>query len=451
MRLEFSRCVVTAIFASLFAASDAHAQSVVPGPGATGTRATTLNNASATPPQQTLGQLIGFICPPGNLLSSDLQARCNDIVRAVVLDRNNAGAQAALQAMAPEENSAVQTVGVDANEQQDENVRDRLEHCRQRLLNGKDEAAPQDGLSEDAGACAEDAGDSRWGLYLNGNFGIGDKDSTARETGFSMNSYGVTGGADYRLTDASLLGMSLGYTGQNVDLDSNSGKLDTDAVAVSIYGSYYPSAASYVNVIGMYTVTGHDQERNIVYSIAGRPSNVNQKAISDTVSDEIAGSVEAGYDFQRAQWTLTPYARIDIAHTEIDGYSERMSNPNAQGSGLAMQIDDQDFTSLTTAFGARAASSIMMERFDLFPQVGIEYLHEFENDNEDTTGRFVDDRSRSTFLLPTDAPDRNYANVSAGLSADFRNGWSGHFAYQGLLGYKDLQVHVFEIGVRLQY
>lgn len=426
------------------------AQTVVPGPGATGTRAGALNAASATPPQQTLGQLIGFICPPGTLLSADLQARCNDIVRAVVIDRNNAGAQAALQAMAPEENAAVQTVGVDADEQQDKAVRERLEHCRQRLIDGE-QAAPGNDLSMDAGACAEDAGDSRWGIYLNGNFGLGDKDTTARETGFSMNSYGITGGTDYRLTDASIVGLSLGYTAQDVDLDSNSGELDTDGVAVSVYGSYYPSVESYVNVIGSYTVTDHDQARNIIYSIAGRPSNVNQSALSDTVSDEIAGSIEAGYDFARERWTLTPYARVDIAHTEIDGYTERMSSATTQGSGLAMQIDAQDFTSLTTAFGARAATTISLATIDVFPQIGAEYLHEFENDNEDTTGRFVDDRSRSTFLLPTDAPDRDYGNVSAGLSADFRNGWSGHFLYQGLIGYSDLQLHAFEVGARLQF
>ena len=66
-------------------------------------------------------------------------------------------------------------------------------------------------------------------------------------------------------------------------------------------------------------------------------------------------------------------------------------------------------------------------------------------------GRLVDDTSGSIFLLPTDSPDRNYGNVTAGLTADFRNGWSGHVLYQGLVGYKDLNLNMFEIGARLQF
>jgi hypothetical protein len=78
-------------------------------------------------------------------------------------------------------------------------------------------------------------------------------------------------------------------------------------------------------------------------------------------------------------------------------------------------------------------------------------VHEFENDNEDTRGRLVDDRSGSTFLLPTDDPDRDYGSVTAAMTADFRNGWYGHVLYQGLIGYSDLSVHAFEVGARLQF
>jgi uncharacterized protein YhjY with autotransporter beta-barrel domain len=178
---------------------------------------------------------------------------------------------------------------------------------------------------------------------------------------------------------------------------------------------------------------------------------INQSAFSDTTSRDIGGSLEGGYDFVRNNWTLTRYARLAVADSSIDGYTEHMSDPAGPGSGLALQIEDQSFMSITTAFGGRAATVYSAERFDLFPQIGAEYVHEFDNDNEDTRGRLVDDTSGSVFLLPTDSPDRNYGNISAALTADFRNGWSGHVLYQGLVGYEDLNISFFEVGARLQF
>ncbi|MGQ0658023.1 MAG: autotransporter outer membrane beta-barrel domain-containing protein [Chromatiales bacterium] len=425
-----------------------------------------MRSAGQTPPQQVTGELVGFICPASpSILSSDLQDRCNDIAGAILSGGDISGALAGLQAMAPEENSAVQTIEVEGSPPQTDELRERLEQRRKEedeeeetainiTIDGKRLTASEIlGSPRGGGASADNLGSGRLGVFLNGNFGLGDKDTTLRETGFDLNSYGVTGGVDYRLSDQSLVGLAVGYTTQDVDLDSNSGSLDTDGISGSLYGSYYPSPQSYINAIASYSATDHDQERNIIYTIAGTASIVNQTAFSDTDSDEIAGSLEAGYDFYRGRWTMTPYARLDVAHTEIDGFTEILGPPapGTVNSDFALQIDDQAFTSVTTAIGGRVLTAISAKSFDVFPQVGVEYVHEFDNDNEDTTGRLVQDTSGSTFLLPTDEPDRNYGSVSAGLTTDFRNGWYGHFLYQGLIGYEDLAVHAFEVGARLQF
>ena len=457
-----------ALSASIWLAigADVHAQSVIPGPGANGGGGPTLRAAGQTPPQQVTGELIGIICPASpSILGSDLQARCDEIAVGIIGGGDISGGLAGLQGMAAEENSAVQTTEVDASAAQTDELRERLEQRRKEdeekesafnvTVDGRRlTASDLFDTPRGGGASADYAGSGRWGVFLNGNFGLGDKDSTARESGFDLNSYGVTGGVDYKLTVQSIVGLAVGYTTQDVDLDRNGGKVDTDGVSVSLYGGYYPSAQSYVNAIVSYAASNHDQERTVAYQIAALPggtTTVNQRALSETDSNEIAGSVEAGYDFYRDRWVLTPYGRFNVAHTEIDGFTERMSSPTAPGSGLALQIDEQDFTSITAAIGGRVATAIATNSFDLFPQAGVEYVHEFDNDNEDTTGRLVDDRSGSTFLLPTDEPDRNYGNVSAGLTADFRNGWTAHALYQGLIGYSDLNVHAFEIGARLDF
>lgn len=460
VRIALSACITFAI------AVDVYAQSVIPGPGASGSAGSLLSSFGQTPPQQVTGELVGFICPPGNILSSDLQNRCNDIAGALLTGGDVSGALAGLQAMAPEENAAVQTIEVDASGAQTDEVRERLKQRREEDEDEEEESAFNVtvdgrrltateffGLPSGGGASADYSGGGRLGVFLNGNFGIGDKDSTANETGFDLDSYGVNGGVDYRLTDQSLIGVAIGYSTSDADLDANSGNVETDGISVSVYGSYYLSPQSYLNAIVSYASNSIDQERNLIYTIAGTASIVNQTAFSDTDSDEIAGNLEAGYDFYRGPWTMTPYARLDVAHTEIDGFTETLGAPapGTVNSDFALQIDDQDFTSVTTAFGGRATYTMETTWGYLFPQAGAEYVHEFDNDNEDTTGRLVRDQSQSTFLLPTDGPDRNYGNVSAGVVGDFRNGWTAHALYQGLIGYSDLSVHAFEIGVRMDF
>ena len=460
------RAARVALILTLACSTNVAAQSVIPGPGTTTAIQGELQSATLTPPQQTTAALVEFVCPPGNLLSSDLQTRCNEIAIGILRGTDTSGALAGLQGMAPEENSVVQTLEVDGSQATDEEVRKRLE--RRRKKNQDDEAVtmtlngrvltPEEltGVERGGGASADYPSSGRWGVYLNGNIGIGDKDSSARETGFRMNSYGINGGADYQLTDQSIVGLALGYTRQDTDLNADSGFLETDSVTVSAYGSYFPSARSYVNAIVSYGHNDHDQKRTIAYTIAspfvpGGTAVINQSAFSDTTSRDIGGSLEGGYDFVRNNWTLTPYARLAVADSSIDGYTEHMSDPTGPGSGLALQIEDQSFMSITTAFGGRVATVYSAQRFDLFPQIGAEYVHEFDNDNEDTRGRLVDDTSGSVFLLPTDSPDRNYGNISAALTADFRNGWSGHVLYQGLVGYEDLNISFFEVGARLQF
>ena len=425
-----------------------------------------LQEATANDPQKAVAAVIEQICPPGNLLSQDLQNQCDNIVVATLIEGDVAQGQAGLQGMAPEENSVVHATEVDTGKNQRTDVLGRLTSLRagtataysfnidgQRVTAADIFGAPGDKLR--GGGASADFDRSRLGVYVNGNFGISDKDATSRESGFNADNYGVTGGADYRFTDQTVLGVAFGYNTVTADLKANGGKLDTDGYTVSAYGSYMPTQRAYVNAVFGYTWNNHDQNRAVAYTITNPAhagtGTVNQQALSKTDSREYNFNLEAGYDFYANDWTLTPYARFDYANTEIDGYSEHMSNPAANGSGLAVAMDSQNTTSVTTTFGGRVSRTIETSWGYLYPQAGAEYVHEFDNDNKDITGHFVDDTTQTVFRLPTDKTDRDYGDVTAGLTADFRNGWSGHFTYQGLVGYRNLMVHAFEVGLRLDF
>src|SRR5262245_46064326 len=106
----------------------------------------------------------------------------------------------------------------------------------------------------------------RLGVFVNGIFGFGDKDATSREAGFDFDTYGVTGGVDYRIKDNLVGGVAFGYTHTDDDYASSRGNMDANSYTFSVFGTYYVGQL-YVDGIFNYSWNDFDSSRNIVYSI----------------------------------------------------------------------------------------------------------------------------------------------------------------------------------------
>jgi uncharacterized protein with beta-barrel porin domain len=455
--------LITTLAASQIGMVSTYAQSPIEGE---------LQAISVTPPQEVLGEVIEDICPPprGDLVD-DLQDRCDEIVGARGTDAE--GAREGLQAMAPEENSAVGTSSIEVSGAQIDNIGARLAALRRgttglslqgltfnidgRKVSGDELFGVQARNIKGGAAGADDAGFSRLGVFINGDYGWGNRDATLRQSGFDFDSYGVTAGVDYRFTDQFVLGAAFGYGNTDVEIDDNGGTLDTDAYSVSVYGSYYPTQAFYLDAIVSWGISDHDQARSIRYGVAspspfdpGERTLVRQTATAEIDSDQISASLGSGYNFAQNGWTFGPYGRLGYVDVDVDGFRENISNPTAAGSGLGLAIDEQDFTSFTLAVGGQVTRAISMPWGILLPQFNVEYVHEFENDSDAIAGRFLGDLSGTTFFLPTDDPDRNYVNLGVGASAVFAKGRSAFIQYQTLLGYEDLESHAIGVGLRLE-
>lgn len=435
-----------------------------------------LRDAGANAPQAAVGLVIGDICPRGLglagagtpiTLDADLQARCTEVVVAGVPGLMGGvpdipATQDALQEMAPEEDHVVRASEGGTTESSGEAIGDRLANVRAGRAASTSFALSIDGqpVTSDPNAGIEaggSAGDGLeldgWGFFVDVGFATGDKDATSLESGFDMDAIQVTFGADYVVSNQWILGAAVGYLNVDADLDNNGGDLESDAWSVYGYGSYYPTDALHFDFILGYGQNEIDQARNIRYTIgngAGGLTTVNQTAFSDTDSDELSARLSAGYDFFRGDWVYGPYARLSYAEVDIDGFRETI-NGTAAGTGLAVQMDDQDFTSVPLTLGLQASTSIDAGGATLYPQAYLEYIREFQNDSEDITGHFVGDPTQTKFFLPTDRPDRNVYGAGIGVVADFGAGKSGHLAYQTLLGHKDLTLHAVEVGFRLQF
>lgn len=402
-------------------------------------------------PQEAIGFVIGQICPSGTIITdSDFQDRCNEVAGGGISD--NPTSNDGLQAMAPEEDAVIASSQVDASSGQQNNIGDRQASFRSPAPSGV-VYKHNSGFNWSTGAAGD--GSSPWGFFVNGLYVNSDRDSTSRESGFESDDWGVTGGIDYAFSEKFIFGLAFGYKNADADVARNGGELETDSVSYFAYWSLYPDQHWFVDAMVGYTDNDHDQVRNVNYTIGGPgtglgtgSNTINNSAISDTDSEEIAVSVTAGRNFYNGPWTISPYGRIDYGDVEIDGFTERMAQSSALGSGLAVQIDDQDFTSLMLTLGGTATAQ-WGDKY--YPNFTAEYVHEFKNNNDPITGRFVNDSSRTTFTLLTDRPDRNFFNLGVGITAVFTDQVAGFARYQALVGYEDLDVHAVEVGIRVGF
>jgi len=436
------------------------------------------------PPQKSTGVTVETLCPKLSPTSTggvgDLQIRCTEMI-GNSLAGDTSAASAPLLPLAPEEIAAQ---GTNAVKTSNRNISTRLAALRsvgtnlgfrRFALQPETPAVPYTLVASlDPIAAANNVAVastpslfSRLSFFANGTFTGGDKDATSREAGFDFKTFGATVGTDYRFTDNFVLGVAFNYLSTNIDFDTLSfentpagGGIDTRSFGFSIYGTYYATNQFYVDGIFSFGRNHYDIDRRIIYAIPatnsagalipGVTTAVNQTAQGDTHSTQYSFSVGAGYDFNVQGFTVTPFARLEYSRLNINGYQEAIDN-TANGSGLALEFDDQHVDSLLSVLGGQASYAISTGIGVLLPQVRVEWRHEFKNDARTITSSFVNDPLNTPLALRTDGPDRNFFTLGTSLSATFRGGVAGFVSYEAVVGLAQVTSHSVVGGIRFEF
>lgn len=287
-----------------------------------------------------------------------------------------------------------------------------------------------------------------WGVWLTGNFGFGDMDSTSTSTGFDFNSYGGVGGVDYRFTDNFIAGLAFGINFFDADFDSSASsasgqELNSHAYSVAGYGTWYIGDSLYLEGTAGFSYMNYDSKRRIVINSTTAAPSVNREANGDFDGYQFSASGGVGYSVPIDGFDLTPYARGSFTHASIDGYRENGA------WGLDLRFSDQDIESFTTTVGVLGSKAISTNFGVLVPSIWGEYIHEFLNNNDGSTVSYVHDPTGlSSFTAANEDPDRDYFQVGAGMTAVLPGGWSPFANFQSILGLEDLNSYLFTVGVR---
>jgi outer membrane autotransporter protein len=390
-----------------------------------------------------------------------------------VLDISDGELRGAWQNLAGEEFATQGTMGTKISAGQFENVTRRLIMLRTGVTgfsvadlrlatDGQLVSAaafvPEGRTQERGGAAsADDPGAERWGVFLNGVVGFGDRDPTDREDGFDVDTRGVTLGVDYRVGTKLVIGGALGFGSMDADLHLTTDAVDPAALLVEggnveVSGSsgtlYLASFGEsfYFDLAGSYGQDSYDLRREVNYA-TGPDSRERRTALADPDGSHYGVTLGGGYDRSKGSWSYGPYLRVSSQNIDIDGYVETGS----VGS-LSLEVDPQEYESLISILGLDVSKAASQSWGVLLPQLRAEWNHEFKDDSQLIRTRYFFDPDKfengHELGVLTDEPDRDFFIVSLSLAAVFRGGNQAFINYDSLLDYRNISNHVFTLGLR---
>ncbi|MET0035637.1 MAG: autotransporter domain-containing protein [Candidatus Thiodiazotropha lotti] len=409
-----------------------------------------------------LAEVIGEACPSGRL-ESRLQEDCNAVVGAAIGGDPNTAT--ALNQVNPETATQANNASQQGGQAQIRNLGSRIAALRagasgisfqglDLLIDDKPfsiDTIAQAYRQRGGGASSDNPlMESRLGFFITGDIATGSKDETDLESGLDFDTFGLTMGLDYRINPNFILGGALGYVDTTTELEDDAAEIDTQGYSLNLYGTYYAEQNYFVDFSLGYGANNFDQSRRISYQLDGL-ANVNQKLSADYDGSMLSLFIGSGYDFGNGPWSFGPRADLEYIKSDVDGFTEEVSNPDADGGGWATRVDDTDQTWLTLKLGGRLAYTHSADWGILIPYTRLDWLHEFEDDAQVINAYLVGDPNAQAIRIESDDPDRDYLRLRLGTSAQFKNGVVGFLDYSTILAHDDWTAHTISIGLRSEF
>jgi uncharacterized protein with beta-barrel porin domain len=319
--------------------------------------------------------------------------------------------------------------------------------------------------SQHGGAAGDDESTfSRFGAFVLGSRGDGDKQAGRLSGGFDYSSSSITLGADYLVNRSTVMGVAFGQGQSKSRLLGDAGRFDIDTQNVSLYGSKYFNNAWYMDaILGLGKVKTQSQR---MINFTANDIRVKQATTGEFNSDQMIFSVGLGRHFDSFV-DVDVSMRMNHIDTAIERFEE-VAMAGHKGFGLALEIESHEIVSTTSDVSASFSKAFSRNWGVLIPRATIRWLHEFEEGDDSLLGRFVADPTsfdfRATnvnvmpgdvgstiFKVPLEKVDSNYGNLSLGVSALLPHQFSVNANISNTLGLRDFNHSYFSLTLRRDF
>lgn len=297
------------------------------------------------------------------------------------------------------------------------------------------------------GGAAGDEDNGGLSGFISGSLGSGDRRSDAANgvIGYDLDFRGVTVGVDHTKARRAL-GVAVSLTELESVLDDDGGTLDTNGYSLSVYAAKFDLTKPRKNLDGAYvdaylTYGRNEYDSKHVVTIGSTTS----VSTSDNISDMYSAGGSLGISGHSNAFSFDAFVRGSYASAKVDGFVEDGTNP------LRLSVESQQVDSLLATVGLDVAYAWSTSWGVLRPSLRGSLLHEFEDGARLITARFVNDRQQNPFTVPLDKPDRNFANIAAGLQALFPHGWSTFVQFSKDTGRSDIDFQAISFGIRKEF
>jgi outer membrane autotransporter protein len=279
-------------------------------------------------------------------------------------------------------------------------------------------------------------GAGTWGLFTDFVSSFGSQDSTTNITGYDFTIFGFTLGADYRFLDDLVIGLGTGYYNTSASYKDSGGNAGINNIPFYAYGAYTPGSFYVMGYLG-YTLNLYSLDRNIAFG------GINRTATSSVDGSQLNASLETGYDFKVAQFTVTPAFSFCYSTAWVGGFTE-------DGAGaLNLDVASQSADSVQTGLGMRLSRPFQSGTTIILPQIYAFYQHEFANNSRGLDARLA--QTGSTFGFQTGSPSRDFALLGAGLAVGLRQNLTLQANYNTEVGRSGYTPHMVSAGLRYEF
>ena len=244
-----------------------------------------------------------------------------------------------------------------------------------------------------------------------------DKDSTMR---LSHTLVGVSTGVDYRFTSDVTAGVGLGFGRDVSDIGDTGTRSNGQSMSTALYASYHPNAVFVDGLLG-YSRLDFDSKRDV--------SETDAIARGSRGGRQFFGALASGYEFRSPQSLVSPYGRVQVSQTRLEGYTE------SDAGMYNLAFAPQRFSQVTGSAGLRAERRVPVTWGAVRLQSRVEYSRLMNDTGSARVG--YADVGNDTWRMSLYEQNRQSLSLGAGLDVQLPNGVTPGIAYQGTLGLDD--------------
>jgi uncharacterized protein with beta-barrel porin domain len=257
---------------------------------------------------------------------------------------------------------------------------------------------------------------SVWGAAYGGGAEI-DGNATLGSNSASLRAFGFVGGADYRISPATLAGFALGGGGTSFSVNGfGNGRSDLFQAGAFVHHTIGPAY-----VAGALAYGGQQITTDRTVTVAGVDqlhAQFNAHAVS--------GRIEGGSRVATPWMGVTPYAAGQFTTFLLPAYAEQaLVGSNA----FALNYAAKDVTASRTELGVRTDRSFALPSAVLTLRGRFAWAHDFNTDRNVTA--VFQGLPGASFVVNGAAQARNSALTSASAEMTWRNGWSAAATFEG--------------------